>query len=452
VNFEASSATPDRRAFLKLLLAGAASVPVVAACSKGGGGALGGGNTGGKVSELVVPINASPWLPAFQKLVAKYQQEGGVKITLRTFPYDGLKTAMTNAIQGGAHPFDIYILDESWTGQFYKSGWVTPLSDVNSSDAWDPQIVDYDLLPRWDPATGTATKNGKVMGLPLNGNVNLFVYRKDLYDQFGLSVPKTFDEVVANATKAAGKVKYGYVVRAQSTTTGQSITYDFMPVMYGYGADWFTPDWKPAINSPNGVAAMEMFKKLAGFGPAQPQTVGQADVIAAMQSGQALQCHTVAAAAAQFEDPTKSNVAGKVGYAVMPAGSAGKGAPTSGVWTMAVPAGLDKNRAQAAYKFITWVLTKQSQLAFAQNGGIPTRHDTYSEQGLPAKSQAYLKAIADGLPNIRRSVRYPFAADMLPDAERTLTAITAGSTPVKAGLDDLASKFQDVARKAGYAG
>lgn len=444
-------ARSDRRDFLKLVASATASIPIVAAC-EGGSGALGGSGSKGKLTELVVPINVSPWLPAFQKLATQYERESGVRITLRQFPYDGLKTAMTNAIQGGTHPFDLFLLDEPWTGQFYANGWVRPLSDIDSSYAWDPQLIDYAQLPRWDPKKRAGTPDGAVMGLPINGNVNLFVYRKDLYQQLGLSVPKSFEDVVANATKArnSGKIKYGYVVRAQATTTGQSITIEFMPLLRSYGADWYTPDWKPGIAGPGAVAAMQMFAKLASFGPPQPQTVGQAEVIAAMQGGQALQCHVVAAAAAQLENPEKSKVAGKLGYAVMPSGSTGKPAPTSGTWSMTVPSGLPSKRAQAAYKFLTWVTSAERQLAFTKNGGIPTRRDTYDSPGLPATARAYLAAIAEGLPNIRQSVRYPFAADMLPPTERALSAITAGKTPVKAGLDNLAKTFHDVASKAGY--
>jgi multiple sugar transport system substrate-binding protein len=443
---------PNRRSFLRLLAGTVAAAPVLGACSGGGGGALGGNRSGGEVTELIVPINSSPWLPAFKEISAQYQQETGIRITLREFPYDGLKTAMTNAIQGGSHPFDLYLLDEPWTGQFYVNNWVTPLTDIEPSFALDPQIADYANLPKWDASTRTASANGKIMGLPVNGNVNVFMYRKDLYDELGLSVPKTFDEVLANAAKArdSGRVQYGYVVRAQTTATGQSISYEFMPLLYSFGGDWYGPDWKPAINSPGAVAAMETFRRLTEFGPPQPQTVGQAEVIAAMQGGQALQCHVVAAAAAQLENPDKSNVAGKIGYAVMPAAGTGQPTPTSGVWTMAVPAGLPDERAKASQRFIAWVLGQQPQLTFAKAGGIPTRRDTYDAQDLPEQAKPYLSAIADSLPNIRNSVRYPFAAEMLPEAERILGAVAAGNTPVKAGLDDLAGKLQQIARNAGF--
>jgi multiple sugar transport system substrate-binding protein len=282
--------------------------------------------------------------------------------------------------------------------------------------------------------------------------VNLFIYRTDLYQQLGLKVPRTFEEAYQNgqAAQKSGKAKYGYVARAQATTGGQSITYDFMPLLYAYGGGWFNASWAPMINNSGSVAAMTMFKKLLSLGPAQPQTVGQADVIAAMQSGNTLQIHTVAAAASSILDPSKSNVADKVAFSVMPAGSTGRPAPTAGVWSMTIPQGIGAARARTAYDFITWVLSEPAQLAFAKAGGIPTRRDTYRASDLPPASKPYMAAIEASLPYIQPSIRYPFAMDMLPVAERTLTAIASGTTPVKAGLDELAASMRTIAKDAGY--
>jgi hypothetical protein len=125
--------TVDRRGFLRLLGAGV-SIPVIAGltgCGGGGSGALGGGNKGGKVTELIVPTNRSPWLPAYREVAAQYEKESGVKVTLREFPYDGLRTQMANAIQNKSAAFDLFQLDEPWTGQFYDNNWVAPLADID---------------------------------------------------------------------------------------------------------------------------------------------------------------------------------------------------------------------------------------------------------------------------------------------------------------------------------
>jgi multiple sugar transport system substrate-binding protein len=446
----------SRRRFLRTLLHAGVSLPAIAAagaCSGKNRGALGGGSgDGGEVTELIVPVNTSPWLDAYKRVAAGYERESGVKITLREFPYAGLRSAMVNAIRAGNNSFDLFHLDEPWTGEFFANGWVAPFADVDPSFSLDPQIVGYDSLPYWDATAKTAAAGGKIMSLPIQGNMAVFMYRTDLYRELGLSVPKTFEEALANGQKArqSGTAKYGYVANAAATQGGTSITYDFMPLLYAYGGDWFDDGWKPAVNSPGAVRAMNMFRQLLGLGPPNPDTVGQADVIAAMQSGQALQVHTVAAAAHQMNDAEKSNVVGKVGFAQMPAGDAGRPAPASGVWSLTVPKGNPKPRQQAALKFITWMLSKQSQLAFTKAGGIPTRKDTYAAADLPAQARGYLKAVADSLPNIRHHVRYTFSAQMVAATEPALSSIAAGKTPVDKGLDDLADRLAGIARAAGY--
>jgi multiple sugar transport system substrate-binding protein len=440
----------DRRDFVRMALGAGLSIPGIASLSAcgGGGGALG-GDQGGRV---VVPANTAPWLKAYQTTAREYEKESEAQIAFREFPYDGLRTAMINAIRGGNLPFGVLHLDEPWTGEFYDHKWATPLRDIDSGFELDAEVITYDALPEWDTRQRRHTKGSAVTGLPINGNVNLFIYREDLYDELGLSVPKTFEEAYENGRKAkeSGKTRFGYVARAQATEAGQSITYDFMPLLRSYGGDWYAEDWTPAINTEGAIAAMNMFKRLLSLGPSQPQTVGQAEVIAAMQGGQSVQCHTVAAAASQLEDPSLSRVAGKLGYAEMPAGSTGRPTPTSGVWSLAIPRRLPEERAKASMNFIKWFVGAKAQLAFAKNGGIPTRTDTYESDELPAQAKKYLAAIKASLNDIRGSVRYPFSAQMLPVAERALASIAAGKTPVKEGLDDLANRLDEIARNAGF--
>lgn len=445
----------DRRRFLQLACAGI-SLPAIAAlpgCGGGGGGALGGGGggAGGEVSELIVPTNQSPWLAAYRSVAAQYEAETGVRITLREFPYDGLRTQMTNAIQNQNLVFDLFQLDEPWTHQFYDNDWVTPLDELDPALALDPQILTYDALPFWDEAQRTSVEGARIMGLPINGNVHLLVYRRDLYDQLGIAVPRTWEEAAAAGERAvqAGVARYGYATRGQASSGGQSITYDFMPVFYGYGASWFVDegtDWTPAVTTPEAVAAAEMYTRLLALGPDQPQTVGQAEVIAAMQGGETLQVHVVAAAAPQMEDESASTVAGRVGYAVVPAGPAGP-APTSGTWSLCVPRGLPPERAQATYRFIRWMLERQQQLAFGQEGGIATRSDVLTEL---AGNAAYVPAISDSMPDVHRAVRYVFSAPMLEVTERILSEVGTGAVPAADGLGRMQEELTRVVREAGF--
>jgi multiple sugar transport system substrate-binding protein len=446
----------DRRRFLQLV-AGGVSLPAIAAlagCGGGGGGALGGGAGGGEVTELIVPTNQSPWLNAYRAVAARYEQESGVRITLREFPYDGLRTQMTNAIQNQNLVFDLFQLDEPWTHQFYDNDWVTPLDELDPALSLDQEILTYDALPYWDAAARTSLETGSVMGLPINGNVHLLIYRRDLYEQLGIAVPTTWEEALAAGERAvqAGVARYGYATRGQASQGGQSITYDYMPVFYSYGANWFVDegtDWTPAVTTAEAVSATEMYARLLALGPAEPQTVGQAEVIAAMQGGETLQAHVVAAAAPQMEDESASAVAGRVGYAVVPGGPAGRPAPTSGTWSLCVPRGVPAERAQAAYRFIRWMLERQQQLTFGREGGIASRSDVLAELSADPE-RAYVPAISDSMPDVRRAVRYVFSAPMLEVTERILSEVGSGAVAAPAGLDRLQGELTRVVREAGF--
>lgn len=427
---------------------------IAAAGAAGMAGLPAWGAAAAEVKELVVLTGTTPWLPAYQKAAAAYEAEKGVKITFRPFPYGGMRTQMANAIQSKNAAFDVFQLDEPWTGQFYDNGWIKPIDEIIEGYVLDPNILTYDNLPLWNKQQRLGVAGGQVMGLPINGNVDLFVYRKDIYDKLGLQVPRTWDEAIENGKKAveAGEVRYGYVTRGQPTTGGQSVSYEFMHVLYGFGADWFTVDGgslAPAINTEAAKAAAMTFRRLLELGPSRPQTVGQADCIALMQSGQALQGHFVAAGMPQLEDESRSSVVGKCGYSVVPAGSLEQPVPASGVWSLCVPAGQVPERQRAAAEFIVWMLEKKQQEAFAGAGGIPTRKDI-DVSGAGAL-RPIMEAARDSAPLARGSIRYVFAAQMLEAVEPVIGQIGSGEVEVAAALDGLQAKLAEIAKASGFA-
>lgn len=447
----------DRRRFLQILGVGAV-VPVLgglAGCSTGKSGSLGGGGAEGKVTELVVPTNKSPWLDAYRKVAAAYQEKSGVRITLREFPYDGLFTQQTNAVQGSNFPFDIFQIDEFGVGQFYDNGWTQPFDAVDPKFSLDSEVLTYADLPFWDASTRRSSPSGKVMGYPINGNMDLFVYRKDLYQELGLKVPTTWEQAIENGQKAvaSGKIRYGHVPRAQASPGGLSVTYEFMPVFYSYGGSWFKEegkDWTPTINSPAGIQAAQAYRELAKTGPEQPQTIGQAEVISLMQGGQALQTHIVAAAAGQFLNKDKSQIAETVGFAQVPSGPGGSPAPTSGTWSLCIPKGLPADRASAALDYIRWVLSDEGQTIFMEAGGVPTRQSTLTAGAKAGSASAYLKPLSESIKNIRPSIRYPFAPAMAAVTEKHLGEIAAGVVGAEAGMNALQAAVFEVVRQAGY--
>lgn len=404
------------------------------------------------VTKITVNTNVSPWVEAYKKLILDYTQETGVQVDLRVVPYPEMRPLLVQDIQASSRTFDVYQYDELFAHEFAANKWVTPLKEINPKFSLDPNIGSYGNFMFWNAAKKISDPKGTVVSLPLNGNTNVWLYRKDIYAQLNLKVPTTWDEVLANAEKIkqANVIKYPYIMRTQATPSGSSITYDMAHIMASYGAKFFKAegvDWSPAVTSKEAIAAATTMRKLVKYGPEATNTIGQAQVIAAMLAGEAAQGHTVFAAANQMNNPALSKVAGKIGFAVMPKGCAEcNPGVVSGTFALSVPAGLSSERQLAAYNYINWVLSKKAQTKFAEYGGIPTRTDVIAAANLTSTQRDYLDVYQQGMKFVSPNVRYLFSAQMLSATETRFAAIAAGTLEPQAGMRELSSDISKIVK------
>ena len=212
------------------------------------------------------------------------------------------------------------------------------------------------------------------MGLPVQGNVNLYYYRTDLFERAGLKAPETWDDVVAAAEKLGkGSEPYGFVVRGER---GNAIRFDWMSYMLGAGAsiekDAPNGDFTVTVNSPQAKRALDFYLSLAKrFGPSNSGAIGQNDLIQLITTGKALQLNMVAAAWPNMDNPERSRVVGKVNVALIPRPADGVFATPIGNWVSGIPKNIPIERKRAALAFMKWFLTFEAQYKFAEFGGIP---------------------------------------------------------------------------------
>ena len=98
------------------------------------------------------------------------------------------------------------------------------------------------------------------MGVPVNGNVEVLYFRRDLYQQKGLKVPETWNQVLDNATKLNdGSRVYGFVHRDDR----ESALADFANYLFSFGGDIFAnasaADFTVVFNSPAARRALDFY-------------------------------------------------------------------------------------------------------------------------------------------------------------------------------------------------
>ena len=80
---------------------------------------------------------------------------------------------------------------------YQKAGLIAPID--SEFDKWPDK-------DQFIPSTIKAlTINGKLYGVPYNTNVRVLVYRKDLFQKYGIEAPKTWDDLVKDAALISSK-------------------------------------------------------------------------------------------------------------------------------------------------------------------------------------------------------------------------------------------------------
>ena len=402
-------------------------------------------------ASLSILVHEAPWTPAFEAVVNAYQEQTGVQISLNVTPYDGLLQKARNAATAPESEFDILEIDEVWTGQFYSGGLVTPLRNINPDFTFDPEMIEYGAVSRWNPDTNAATEDGELYSVPLLGNIQLLFYRTDLLEEAGLSVPKTWDELqtVAQALNNPPNV-YGFATR-----TSDRIDFDFQSVLRSYGGDIvsYNPDtqsWSVDIGNEASVKALTKWLELArAASPPNYTNLGQAELISLVQSGQLAMMINVAAAAEGLTDPDASVVVDNIAAAPVPGLTADQPVTTSGVLVFGVPANLPDEQKTAAAAFLEWLITRDTQMIFAQAGGIPVRTDVYDALSSDPKFW-WAKAVSESAPYIRGQLRIEPTSQIYEVLNRVLGEVLLDQSTPQAALETAATEITGIMEDSGF--
>ncbi|NEA32476.1 sugar ABC transporter substrate-binding protein [Streptomyces sp. SID13031] len=197
-----------------------------------------------------------------KKLVAAFEAKTGQKVEV-TAIFDDFETKLSQRAAQKDLP-DIVMNDSSQLGTMVSQGIVreVDLSAIKGSD----QLLESALA-------SAKAGDGKTYGVPYSAQASALLIRKDWRSKTGLPVPKTWDQLTALAKAFTtqdpdGNGKndtFGLAVPG-STKRGYASWY-FSNFLWAAGGDFIAkqPDghYKPAMSTPESVAAAKWFRDLA---------------------------------------------------------------------------------------------------------------------------------------------------------------------------------------------
>jgi ABC-type glycerol-3-phosphate transport system substrate-binding protein len=199
----------------------AASIAAAAGVSGCIGGGEDGGGGGGAVdilddsdstvdgSSIMLAMDEGHNTRPFEWFNDAVQENTGVEVgEINGFRslFSKFKTEFTN----NSRAFDLVRFYPQYLGIFAANDHLTPLDDMMEIYGWDPQFDDLlkpfrQMYTQW---------GGNTYALPIDGDVLMLVYQRDLFEKHDVDVPEAwaeFNEVARYFTEETDDVDHGVV-------------------------------------------------------------------------------------------------------------------------------------------------------------------------------------------------------------------------------------------------
>ncbi|NMB13191.1 MAG: sugar ABC transporter substrate-binding protein [Firmicutes bacterium] len=334
-------------------------------------------------TKIVVALRSLPETDYIMERVSEFKESTGVEVQFVIFPELELRQKQILDATTGAGAYDVLALDGGYVPEFAAADWIVPLNDYV-----DPKWDVKDILPKYRDFLSVGDK---LYGLPVYGEVTHLMYRKDVFDAQGLNPPETIDEMVEIAKKLTNPPSmYGIAMRGKRGD-GMNI-YTWTQFLRSYGGDFWTDDGKCVFNSQAGIEATEVYADiLREYGPPGCASYTWDDVQTSFMTGKVAMIIDASNFFTRIEDTSKSAIAGNIGYAMVPAGPAGRypGIYAMGFSISSIGAKTEKER-KAAAEFIQWATSKGMEKRKALDGIISvTRESVFNDADFQARYGAY---------------------------------------------------------------
>jgi multiple sugar transport system substrate-binding protein len=361
MDVERSEGRFSRREFIKLGAAGA-SIAFLNACTSDGGG-----ESSGTTLNALFMQQAAYSTDDVQNMTSMFEKANpNISVRPTFVAYEALHDKIVTAAPAGT--YDVVLIDVIWPPEFATKHEVVDVTG-RFPPSWQSEI--------FPGALQTGEYQGKFYGVPWILDTKYFFYNKDMLQKAGFdSAPGTWDDVIsaAKAVKSKAGVQYPLI---WSWAQAEAVICDYAQLLGAFGGQFLDDSGAPAFNSGGGLQALEFMKRSIDDGVTNPASTEslETDVVEIVSQGQAAMALNWTFMFALANDPSQSKVAGQIGVAQTPSGSAG--APgCNGSMALCIASG--SKHPEEAWKYIEFITSQKVQDQFAKLS-LPIWKSSYEE-------------------------------------------------------------------------
>lgn len=321
-------------------------------------------------TRLNVFMARHPWQEAIEPDIDQFRSLTGIDVRLSKLPEDQYATKIAADLSAGVFEYDVFMSQYYDAPRYEAAHWTAPLDPLMDNAALTDKAW-YDWQDFFPGAREIASIGGNYADrIAITAEAQLLIYRKDILNKLAITPPADFEALLA----AANKISKTGDISGITLRGGTYAWWPFYGLVKSYGGAFLTPDLKPAIDSPQDIAALQMYADLAKDAPQGITSYDWDEINTAMLSGQAAMFLDSSVIYSRIKDPTLSTVADKVGVAPFPTGPAGRHG-SSHYWSLSMAA--SSKHQDAGWLFIQWATSKPVQAQLQSKGVLAPRASIY---------------------------------------------------------------------------
>ena len=406
-------------------------------------------------TTLVVNFPAHPHYDAVMQILPEFTKETGIEVEVDQLPYLKMRERQTLELaqEDGEYDLIAYVVF-SKADYVYADQLENLAKYVMNPKLADPAYDADDLIDGYVYNIGFAGgnkgylegKTGSLFGIPYGSETSILGYRKDIFEKHGLDVPETYDEMLDIACKIP-ELEPGMGGLSSRAASGHHASHAFLLHLAPLGGRVFDDNWNPIVNNEAGVKAAEALKTIVDCGPEGAKNFGFGEALGAFLNGDTAMFLDTTVVAGQIDNPDKSQVVGKVGWALHPMGTR-RGSQTGG-FGIGIPANAENK--EAAFLLMQWLTSKKGDKLVALAGGNPSRFSTHADADVNAKfphMATFGEALQHADPDWRPII--PVWGKINADLGTTLSKVLTEDLDIQTALDGVAERTRAVMDEAGY--
>lgn len=387
---------------------------------------------------------------AMEKSAQEFIRESGIQVVVEKFGYDVSMSKATEDLGSEGGHYDIVIQNADALAKFASWGAIYSVEDLEKLSGKKADFEGDLFLTAWH---ALSWYKGVKYGYPLAANTMFVVYRKDLMEsaseKHGFHARYGYDLAPAQNWKQYKELAE-YFTRPQQGLYGTliqgkkfpAVWFEWLNFAFSFGGGVMEKDnsWEYGpiiINSPQTIEGTEYYNSLKKFSLPGYTNFTWNDAIGQTRDGHVFMCLIWSDALFHVTDPKTSSVVGKIGFAPLPAGTAGRVAQVAG---SSYFVSRHSKHPKEAFEFELWMMGRENQINQELAGGSSPRMSAYEDPGV--RNLPYASAMARSLGVSRGMIdTVPEAPQIGEIIETAVSDVLADKKNTTSALDGAAAKL-----------